>query len=168
MVIANAETDMDPKIDSALLWFKRIYLDGVPILLRANETSFLSFLCVVAATDALAGYRYTGGVGDRFRAFVIAYFPPQYAPHAANLWVFRCRMIHNFSPAHFSLVHASPGSHLTASGIGDTVLSDESFFAHMQSAAERYFTDLRASTALQNDMLTRLQDPNSGGEIDVT
>ena len=70
---------MDPKIDSALDWFRCIYLDGIPRLLQANETSFLSFLCVVAATDALAGYRYTSAtVGDRFRDFVTDYFPPEY------------------------------------------------------------------------------------------
>lgn len=158
---------MDAKIDSTIHWFRQIYLDGVPVLLRANKTSFLSFLCVVAATDALAGYRYTGGAGDRFCTFVTTYFPPEYGPYAANLWVFRCRMLHNFSPAHFSLVHALPGSHLKPSSINDTVLSDESFFAHMKSAAERYFTELRASAPLQNDMLTRLQNLNSGGEIDV-
>lgn len=157
---------MDPQIDSALTWFRRIYLDGVPVLLRANETAYLSFLCVVAAMDALAGYRYSGGVGDRFRNFVTSYFPQEYGPHAANLWLFRCRMLHNFSPAHFSLVHASPTLHLKPSSI-DTYLSDESFFAHMQAAAERYFAELRGSAALQGDMLRRLQDPNSGGAIDV-
>jgi hypothetical protein len=160
---------MDPEIESALLWFKRIYLDGIPALLRAGETAFLSFLCVVAATDALAAYRYpTNRVGDRFEDFVKNYFPPEYAPHAANLYLFRCRMLHNFSPAHFTLVHASPGTHLKASSIGDTVLSDDSFFAHMQLAAERYFAELRASAVLQRDMLARLRDVNRGGAIGVT
>jgi hypothetical protein len=31
----------------------------------------------------------------------------------------------------------------------------------------REFTELRASAALQNDMLTRLENLNSGGAIDV-
>jgi hypothetical protein len=76
-------------------------------------------------------------------------------------------MLHNFSPAHFTLAHASPAAHLKASSIGDTVLSDESFFAHMQFAAERYFAELRGSGALQINMLARLQDVNLGGAISV-
>jgi hypothetical protein len=59
-----------------------------------------------------------------------------------------------------------PGSHLKPSADG-AVLSDESFFSHMQTAAERYFAELRASAALQNDMLARLQDVNRGGGIDA-
>jgi hypothetical protein len=94
---------MDTAIVSALQWFRRIYLDGVPRLLQENDTAFLSFLCVVAATDALAGYRFSRGIPrERFRSFVNAYFPAEYKPHTTNLWRFRCRMLHNFSPAYFS------------------------------------------------------------------
>jgi hypothetical protein len=68
---------LDSGIESALLWYKRIYLDGIPALLRAGETALLSLLCVVAATDALAAYRYpTNKVRDRFEDFVKNYFPP--------------------------------------------------------------------------------------------
>ncbi len=160
---------MGPALLSAQHWFKRIYLDGVPILLRQNETAFLSFLCVVAATDALAGYRYSGtGVGDRFRSFVDNYFPSEYKPHTANLWFFRCRMLHNFSPAYFSLTHAAPQAHLQKSTVGDFMLDDGSFFDHMRLAAEKYFAELQQSPALQADMLARLQDPNYGGSIYVS
>ena len=53
--------------------------------------------------------------------FIRDYFPPAYLPHADNLYLFRCRMLHNFSPAYFSLAHASPANHLKTSPIGDTV-----------------------------------------------
>jgi hypothetical protein len=168
MAAPKAQRTMRAPIQSAEKWFRQIYLDGVPILLRANETAFLSFLCVVAATDALAGYRYaTNNVGDRFSDFISAYFPGKYAPHAANLYLFRCRMLHNFSPAHFTLVHASPRLHLTQGSIGDTILSDESFFVDMKIAAEHYFADLSADSALQLTMQDRLRDLNRGGAIYV-
>ena len=157
---------MDPKIESALDWFRCIYLDGIPRLLQANETSFLSFLCVVAATDALAGYRYTSAaVGDRFRDFVTDYFPPEYKPHASNLYLFRCRMLHNFSPAYFSLVNEKPSIHLQPSSIGDTYLDDGSFFNHMRAASEKYFAHLLVDVPLQMTMLHRLNDGRNGGAI---
>jgi hypothetical protein len=105
-----------PQIQSALRGFNEIILDGIPFLLKQNETAFLSFMCSVAAIDALAGYRYTTNkVGDRFVAFIKDYFPAAYAPHADNLYQLRCRLLHNFSPAHFTLVHASPAAHLQKS-----------------------------------------------------
>jgi hypothetical protein len=160
---------MHGDIESAVLWFRRINLDGIPVLLQRNSTAFLSFVCVVAAIDALAGYRYSAGkVEERFRNFIEEYFPVQYTPHASKLYLFRCRMLHNFSPAHFSLVHAVPAEHLKSSKIGDTVLSDDLFFEHMRSAAERYFTELSASTSLQADMLSRLHHPDRGGRIGVS
>ncbi len=74
-------------------------------------------------------------------------------------------MLHNFSPANFSLVHGSQRMKLKPSIIGDSCLSDESFFSDMQSAAKRYFTDLRASAALQDDMMARLKNLRFGGWI---
>jgi len=160
---------MDPSIECALVWFKRIYLDGIPVLLQQNETAFLSFLCAVAAIDALAGYRYNAGrEGERFQRFVTDYFPPEYWPHAERLYLFRCRMLHNFSPAYFSLAHARPHMHLQRSAIGDVVLSDESFFAGLRSAAERYFGELVSNAQLQADMLARLKNVERGGAIYVS
>jgi hypothetical protein len=49
---------MFPEVEAAVVGFRQIYIGGIPFLLRQNETSFLSFVCVVSATDALAGYRY--------------------------------------------------------------------------------------------------------------
>lgn len=160
---------VDPQIESALSWFRRIYLQGIPFLLRQNETAFLSFVCVVAAIDALAGYRYANEDDrGRFSRFIREYFPPEYQPHADNLYVFRCRLLHNFSPAHFSLVHGASASHLQASAIGDPILDDATFFAHMQSAAERYFSDLSANSTLQSSMQARLNNLSRGGAIGVT
>ena len=43
-----------PQIQSALQGFNEIILGGIPFLLKQNETAFLSFMCSVAAIDALA------------------------------------------------------------------------------------------------------------------
>ncbi len=156
---------MDPQIESAVTWFRRIYFDGIPTLLQSNQTAFLSFLCVVAATDAVAGYRYPTKSEDRFTQFVTDYFPAAYKPHAHNLYIFRCRMLHNFSPAHFTLVHAQPALHLQPSAIGDLILDDGLFFSHMQEAAEKYFLELATSPTLQGEIIVRLNNLAQGGAI---
>lgn len=158
---------MDQKISEAVKWFREINLKGIPFMLRQNETAFLSFTCVVAAIDALSGYRFRGEGGDRLSRFVREYFPDRYKLHADNLYLFRCRMLHNFSPAYFSVVHASPSEHLQPSRIDDTILDDGTFFDDMREAAERFFTELETSARLQADMLARLQDTTRGGSIAV-
>src|SRR5882762_5701818 len=123
-----------PQIDSAIQNFDRIILSGVPHLLRQNETAFLSFMCCVAAVDALAAYRFrTNNVGDRFKDFIADYFPPIYGPHAANLYLLRCRLLHNFSPAYFTLVRAQPAAHFGTSPISDIILSDDVFFLDLKT-----------------------------------
>ena len=135
-------------------------------MLKQNATAFLSFMCAVAAIDALAGYRYaTDKVGDRFVAFIKDYFPAGYAPHADNLYKLRCRLLHNFSPAHFSLAHASPAGHLRKSSIGDIVLSDDAFFADLKGAAEKFFAEVSTNVDRQKDMNARLLNVNKGGAI---
>jgi len=161
-------TPIPPEVACTVEWFSRIYLAGIPVLLRTKDTSFLSFVCVVAATDALAGYRYDPNVGNRFSKFVKDYFPCAYAPHADKLYILRCRLLHNFSPAHFTLTHASPSSHLQTSPIGDTVLSDGEFFSGMKSAAEKYFAELQSSATLQAKMIARLNNLSEGGAIHVS
>lgn len=156
---------MDPKIKSAIEWFRRIYFEGIPVLLQSNQTAFLSFLCVVAATDAVAGYRYPTKSEKRFKQFITSYFPAAYAPHANNLYIFRCRLLHNFSPAHFTLVHAQPTLHLQPSAIGDLNLDDGSFFEHMKEAVEKYFFELMTSPALQGEILNRLNNLAQGGTL---
>ena len=157
---------MTPQIESTLRGFKQIILQGVPILLRQNETAFLSFMCSVAAIDALAGYRYTtNNVGERFSSFVKEYFRPVYAPHTDNLYLLRCRLLHNFSPAYFTLVHMSSHLHLSISVIGDTVLSDDAFFEDLQIASSKFFGEVSSDTLRQNVMNARLANLEKGGAI---
>jgi len=157
---------MTTEIQTAIRGFKDIILGGVPILLKQNETAFLSFMCSVAAIDALAAYRYmTDKVGERFVCFIKHYFPDSYAPHAENLYKLRCRLLHNFSPAHFTLVHATPVAHLQQSQIGDTILSDDAFFADLREAAERFFDQVQKDVNRQGAMNARLANLDKGGAI---
>jgi hypothetical protein len=153
------------EIESALTGFNEIILEGVPVLLKQNQTAFLSFMCSVDAIDALAGYRDTADkVGERFVPFIKDYFPAAYAPHADNLYLLRCRLLHNFSPAHFTLVHASPGIHLQKSEI-DTYLSDDTFFSDLRDAARKFFDEVQKDAIRQHDMNDRLLNVNEGGAI---
>ena len=154
---------MPPEIQAAIRGFKDIILGGVPILLKANETAFLSFLCMVSAIDALAGWRYTDE--KRFEQFIRHYFPPSYAPHAEKLWLFRCRMLHNFSPAYFTVMHAAPALHLGRSPINDTILSDETFFADLRAAATKFFAEVENDGDRQRVMHARLVNVQKGGAI---
>ena len=157
---------MTNEIQAAIRGFREIILGGIPVLLQRNETAFLSFMCSVAAVDALAAYRYTtNNVGVRFVDFIKNYFPPTYSAHADNLYKLRCRLLHNFSPAYFTLTHAAPSQHFQASHIGDTVLSDDAFFADLRSAAEAFFDEVQADINRQKDMNARLLNVNAGGAI---
>lgn len=159
---------MTKEIEAAIRGFREIILGGVPILLQRNETAFLSFMCSVAAIDALAAYRYAAkniSGGEKFVVFITEYFPEAYKPHAANLYQLRCRLLHNFSPAHFTLMHANRGHHLEPSIIGDTVLSDDAFFADLRDAAEAFFAEVKADLTRQNDMSARLLEVKRGGAI---
>jgi hypothetical protein len=157
---------MTPQTDAAIQHFERIILAGVPYLLKQNETAFLSFMCDVAALDALAAYRFPGNdVGPRFKAFITEYFPPAYGCLSDNLYLFRCRLLHNFSPAYFTLVHGNPTLHLTISDIGDTILSDQVFFADLSAAATKFFAEVRSDISRQAIMDARLSDVTWGGAI---
>jgi len=157
---------MTPQIQAAIRGFRDIILGGIPILLRQNETAFLSFMCSVAGIDALSGYRYkTDKVGERFEDFIKSYFPVEYALHAENLYKLRCRLLHNFSPAYFTLVHASPAEHLQKSRIGDTILSDDVFFADLKEASLKFFDEVQKDVDRQDAMNARLLNQEKGGAI---
>jgi hypothetical protein len=157
---------MTPQIQAAIRGFKDIILGGIPILLTQNETAFLSFMCSVAAIDALSGYRYaTDKVGDRFQSFVKDYFPSSYLRHAENLYLLRCRILHNFSPAYFTLTHGNPSEHLQKSSIGDTILSDEVFFADLAKPAAKFFGEVESDPGRQDTMNARLLNIEKGGAI---
>jgi hypothetical protein len=154
------------QIRAAIRGFNDIILGGIPLLLRRNETAFLSFMCSLAAIDALSGYRCKSDkVGDRFVDFIKEYFPASYTPHAERLYNLRCRMLHNFSPAFFTLTHANPTAHLQTSSIGDIVLSDAEFFADVRAAAAKFFNEVQADATRQDVMNARLLNVEKGGAI---
>lgn len=158
--------NVSPKVTAAQKAFVVIILEGVPILLRDNATSFLSFMCCVSAIDALAAYRYlSGSVERRFCDFISAYFPSEYGSHSKNLYGFRNRVLHNFTPANFSLVHSQPRIHLTPSQIGDVYLDDGAFFSALRTAAVKFFREVAVDQVRHDDMLSRLENPKNGGEI---
>jgi hypothetical protein len=160
---------MHADIDQAVAAFREVFFKGLPVMLAQNETAFLSFMCITAATDALSAYRYdTDNVKERFTKFIGEYYDHAYKPHAANFYNFRCRVLHNFSPAYFTLSHGSRGQHLKPSPIGDYVLEDVVLFKDMKDAAEKYFADLVASADLQAKMLARVADIHKGGRIYIT
>lgn len=157
---------MTLQIQAAIRGFNDIILGGVPLLLTQNETAFLSFMCSLAAVDALSSYRYTTDkVGDRFKDFIREYFPPSYAPHAEKLYLLRCRILHNFSPAYFTLTHANPSAHLQTSSIGDTVLNDADLFADVAKAAQKFFGEVQTDVSRQDAMNARLLNIDKGGAI---
>ena len=154
------------RVQAAVRAFNDVILGGIPILLRQNETAFLSFVCSLSALDALSAYRYgTNAVGTRFEDFIATYFPAPYSPHRHNLYRLRCRVLHNFSPAHFTLVHAMPAQHLQRSSIGDTILSDESLYSDLAAAALRFFGEVAVDAERQRVMDDRLGNVAAGGAI---
>jgi hypothetical protein len=160
---------MHADIDRAITAFREVFFRGLPMMLAQNETAFLAFMCITAATDALSAYRYdTDNVADRFKTFITNYFDPAYKPHAENLYKFRCRALHNFSPAYFTLSHGRRGLHLKPSQIGDYVLEDVALFEDMKNAAEKYFAEVGASNDLQAKMVTRITDIHKGGGIYIS
>ena len=61
--------------------FDSMYVGAIPQLLNENG-AFLAFLCIVTATDSLAGFFAPKlPSGERFKAFVGAYFPEPLRVH---------------------------------------------------------------------------------------
>jgi hypothetical protein len=158
---------MTPHIEAAIRGFHDIFLKGIPILLKQNETAFLSFICSLSAIVALSGYRYkTDKVGERFTDFVKEYFPASYAPHADKLYLLRCRMLHNFSPSdYFAVSHANAAAHLQKGAQNETFLSDDVFFSDLREAAARFFAEVRSDPVRQDAMNERLLNVDRGGAI---
>jgi len=171
-------TDAIDQVEDTITHFSRIYLGGIPQLIT-DETAFLSFILVLTATEALAGFRYNrtiSGSGSRFNAFIGAYFPPEYHPFAvapesgrSRLWLFRCRLVHGFSPAGFSLTHHHSGHHLGAYAESPTnpILNAEDFYGALLVAAQKYFREVRADPELQTLLIGRRNDREHGGPVGV-
>lgn len=143
--------------------FSRIYLGGIPAIIT-DESAFLSFICVLAATEALAGYRYSDvrELGKRFKKFVKEYFPKSYKEHASDLWDLRNGLFHAFAPRKFALSHHRSYAHLKKQGNGNHILNAEDFYAALLSASQRYFSELRSDSDLQKLFNKRLNDDQGG------
>jgi hypothetical protein len=166
---------MDRQIADVIAWFGRVYLGGVPQLIK-DETAFLSFVCMLAGIEALGGYRDPDASGPRangrrFEAFVSDYFPAVYRPYAGTLWEFRNGMVHGFSPHQFVLTHHHSSMHFRATADGAVILNAEDFYAAFLSASNAYFAAVSASADLQEKFLCRLASPKGGsfavGFVDV-
>jgi hypothetical protein len=141
--------------------FGRIYLGGIPSLLN-DDGAFLSFICTLTATEALAGFLSpTLPNGPRFKAFVRRYFPEPYPAQAEQLWKFRNTIVHGFSTGPYKLTHHNSHVHLTQDG-GLTVLNAEDFYATLVLASQRYFNDLAKDSALQEQFVRRSGEPDIG------
>ena len=163
----------DPRIEHTIALFSTIYLGGIPPTIT-NDSSFLAFINVLAATEALAGFRYANTIqgkarnGKRFKAFIAQYFPEPYKSWTDRLWTFRCRMVHSFSVTGFVLIHHHSEVHLkTDAATGNPVLNAEDFYAALLSAAQSYFADVRSNADLRAIFLQRLDDRAEGGPIGV-
>ena len=157
---------MNAKISNVVNWFGRVYLGGIPQLIR-DETAFLSFVCMLAGIEALGGYwnpdaSGPGANGERFRGFVAIYFPEAYRSLADALWDFRNGMVHGFSPRRFVLTHHSSGLHFAKTRDGASILNAEDLYAAFLHAAQAYFVDLAQSPQLQEKFLRRLESPTGG------
>jgi hypothetical protein len=125
---------MEHELEITLANFSRIYLGGIPCLIT-NDSAFLSFVCMVTATDALSGYRY-GDTDEhgrriekrtRFTDFVRSYFPEPYKEYAEDIWTLRKKLVHAFSTGRFLLTHHNSHSHLSrrAAGGAEPAMADD-------------------------------------------
>ena len=157
---------LDDQIEKIHRNFSTIYLGGIPAIIT-NDSAFLSFLCILSATEALAGYRYSdiSKSGERFKNFVKHYFPKPYKALADNLWDLRNGLFHAFSPRKFLLMHHQSHRHLKSER-GEHALNAEDFYAALVLAAQHYFDDLRSDSVLQGLFEKRLTD-EQGGAITI-
>jgi hypothetical protein len=143
--------------------FGEIVLGGIPGLLN-KDGAYLSFICVFAGIEALAGFRHPDrNSGERFREFATEYFDSKYNPLVGQLWDLRNSMVHSFSPRHFALIHHGSPQHLRTDPQGQLMLNAEDVYSSLVLATEKYFTHLRSDSGLQRLFAKRLSDPDGGG-----
>lgn len=141
--------------------FDQYYLGVIPRLLN-EEGLFLSFLSMLAAVESLAGtYMPDHGTGERFRTFVVTFFPKSYAPHVEQLWKFRNRMIHSFNPAPFTILCHNSRMHLLEAG-DVRMLNAEDFYADVVTASRAYFEALYSDLELQKRFGKRVTSDDGG------
>ena len=168
--MTNTPSD-DQLVGETVSVFCEIYLRGIPPL-HTDRSAFLSFVCVLTATEALAEYRY--GTGRRrvsrsvFVKFIKGYFPDEYHPHATNLWEFRNRMVHAFSPFGFTLTNDDKEKHfLFDKKKRQPILNAEDFYDAMRRAATKFFRELHTDPTRRTTMAARLKDMQQGGPIRI-
>jgi len=143
--------------------FDQYYLGVIPRLLN-EEGMFLAFVSMLTAIESLAGaYAPDLGTGERFRAFIAAYYPPTYAPLADQLWQFRNRMIHSFNPGSLLIFCHQSRMHLCEAE-GARMLNAEDFYADMLIASRAYFLALYSDLELQKRFAKRIA-VDDGGRI---
>jgi len=143
--------------------FDLYYLGVIPRLLN-DEGMFLAFVSMLTAVESLAGaYAPDLGAGERFRAFLAAYFPPIYKPFTEELWQFRNRMIHSFNPGSLLIFCHQSRMHLCEAG-GARMLNAEDFYADMLTASRAYFSALYSDPELQKRFAKRIM-VDDGGRI---
>ena len=151
------------EIDGYRAHFDTMYVGGIPHLLNEDGT-YLAFLAIVSATDALAGlFAPNKPTGERFRLFVERYFPEDHRPYAGRLWGLRNAIVHSFNPGpDFGLtIHASR-QHLVVSPLGLITLNAEDLFATLLLAARGYFESLMNDVQLQDNFLKRVAATDGG------
>ena len=159
--IAGGEAPLD-NIDEFRENFDSMYLGAIPQLLHENGV-FLAFLAIVTAIDALAGFFDPKlASGERFRAFVAAYYPTLLKNHADDLWRLRNLMVHSFNPGPFALTYHQSHLHLTLQH-GSVVLNAEDSYSALVSASQAYFEALTSDNVLQKRFLLRLSEDDGGG-----
>lgn len=158
---------MNAQIEEVITLFSRIYLGGIPATIT-DDSAFCSFVCVLSATEALAGYYHgkEGNPGSRFKTFVKDYFPKEYTPLAEQLWEFRNSVIHAFAPK-IGMTHHHSERHFFKEPNGTLILNAEDFYAHLLISAQRFFADVRTKPELQGRFLERLTDIEHGGSVSV-
>jgi hypothetical protein len=142
--------------------YSKLFLSGIPELLNDNG-AYLSFVCVFAGVEALAGYRYPDHKnGPRFRAFIKEYFEPRFHPLVAELWDLRNSLVHSFSPAHFALCHGQSHRHFTDHPPYLKVLNAENTHEELVAASSCYFDELAGRPDLQALFERRANSPRGG------
>lgn len=142
--------------------FSRIYLGGIPSLLNDNGGAFLSFICTLTGTEALAGFlKPKDKNGPRFKAFVKDYFPTPLDAQSDTLWRFRNAAVHGFSPGPYKVTHHNSPLHLTTDE-SLKLLNAEDFYAALVMAAKKYFDALQGDPSLRAAFEERAKDPDTG------
>jgi hypothetical protein len=145
--------------------FDSIYVGGIPKLFN-QENAFLGFVSILTALDSLSGlYLPNQKTGERFRLFVLNFFPKDYKPLADELWQFRNSMIHSFNPGPFAITCHVTRNHLMPiqTNVGDiTVLNIEDFYSTLLYASRKYFQALCIDKELQSNFRKRISAKDGG------